>query len=211
MDYIGQQLRKVVKNLNWYAVSRIAVFKSLATKFTIGYRTDAVYTAVMHRITKRFVFIILITSIGATGMALSDVGKVCLFSAISGVITQDGKPVANAKLVRKVNHSKDVIDETTTDQNGHFTMPAVFERTVTKLLPMEFVVRQAIYVKHEGKEYLLWEGVKREEKENSESRGQALIVRCELNQERLFKQVNGNPIVSFCTWDAEPDKINTGF
>lgn len=148
---------------------------------------------------------------GVIGMAISDTGKVCLFSEITGVITLDGKPIANAKLVRKVNHSRDVIDETSTDQNGQFKLPAVFERTVTRLLPMEFVVRQSIYVKHEGKEYLLWEGVKREVEENSESRGHPLIVKCELNQERLFKQVNGNPIISLCTWDAEPDKIDTGF
>lgn len=144
-------------------------------------------------------------------MALSDVGKVCLFSEISGVITLDGKPVVNAKLIRTVNKEKDITDVTTTDEHGHFSMPAIFERTITKMLPMEFAVSQLIKVEYNNKEYSMWEGVKRKEEANSESRGKPLVVKCELNQETRLKQVNGNPIVSLCTWDAEPDKINTGF
>lgn len=144
-------------------------------------------------------------------MAISDAGKVCLFSQISGIITLDGKPVSHAKLVRTVGKEKELTDETMTDENGHFKLPAIFDRTITKFLPMEFVVRQVIYVHYEGKEYKLWSGVKRQAEENSESRGQPLIVKCELNQETNLKQVNGSPIISLCTWGAEPDKINTGF
>lgn len=138
-------------------------------------------------------------------MAISDVGKVCLFSEISGVITLNGKPVSHAKLVRTVNKEKEITDETMTDESGHFAMPAVFDRTITKFLPMEFVVRQVIYVHYEGKEYKLWSGVKREPEENSESRGKPLVVSCELNQEKQYKQVNGSPIISYCIWDAESD------
>ena len=139
-------------------------------------------------------------------MALSDVGKVCLFSEISGVITLDGKPVANAKLVRTVKKEKTIIDETTTDANGNFKMPAVFERTVTKFLPMEFVVKQDILLTYNNKEYKIWDGVKRKEEENAESRGKPLVVKCELNSDVNHIAVNGSVFFNLCTWDVEPDK-----
>lgn len=86
-------------------------------------------------------------------MTLLDAGKVCLFSKISGVITLDGKPAANAKVIRTVNLNKDKIDSTYTDENGHFEMPAVFQRTVTKFLPQEFVAKQDIVVQYNGDLY----------------------------------------------------------
>lgn len=57
-----------------------------------------------------------------------------------------------------------------------------------------------------AKEYRLWSGVKRRPDENTESRGTPLIVKCELNQDDdQLKIVNGSPIFSLCTWEAEPD------
>ena len=148
--------------------------------------------------------IILLTTWGYA-MAISDVGKVCLFSAISGVITLDGKPVANARLVRIVKKEGAKTDETTTDEKGYFQFPPVFDRTITKFLPMEFVVSQVIDLHHQGMKYELWNGVKRNPDENTESRGLPLIVQCELNQERMFKEVNGSPIISLCKWEAKAD------
>jgi hypothetical protein len=158
-----------------------------------------------------FIFTVLMLSVGAYAMSILDAGKVCLFSKFSGVVTFEGKPVANARLVRKTSLSKDRVDETITDDNGHFEMPAVFERTITKFLPQEFVAKQTVYVYHNDQEYEIWAGVKRKPEENAESRGADLEVSCELTQEKAFKQVNNNPIISRCTWAAEPDEIDTGF
>ncbi|MBI1425464.1 MAG: carboxypeptidase regulatory-like domain-containing protein [Gammaproteobacteria bacterium] len=139
-------------------------------------------------------------------MAFGDVGKVCLFSEISGVITLDGKPVAHAKLVRTVKKEKAVTDETTTDAHGYFKMPAIYDRTITKYLPMEFVVKQDITLYYNNKEYKLWDGVKRTEEENAESRGKPLIVKCELNSEVNHISVNGSVFFNLCTWDVVPDQ-----
>ena len=49
-----------------------------------------------------------------------DIGKVCLFSAMSGVITLDGKPVAGALLKRTVDHQKPKSDETDWFSNINF-------------------------------------------------------------------------------------------
>ena len=142
-------------------------------------------------------------------MSLSDVGKLCLFSGLSGVITLDGKPVANAtvkRIVGKAHTQGKKTDETTTDENGHFSMPAVFDRSIIgKFLPMEFSVPQEIFVYHESKEYDIWSGVKRKPEENAESRGKPLKVQCRLEAERKSIEVNGGVIFTRCTWDVEPD------
>ncbi len=133
----------------------------------------------------------------------------CLFSAISGVILENGKPLKNAKLKRvasKAHTQGSLTDETTTDEKGYFSMPAVFDKVIlAKILPMEFSVSQQIYVYHAGEEYKIWSGVKRSREENAESRGKPLIVECDLARETELIEVNGGPIFSKCKWDVEPD------
>lgn len=139
-------------------------------------------------------------------MSMFDAGKVCLFSKISGVITLNGNPAANAHIVRTVNLSRNKVDETTTDANGYFEMPAVFQRTLTKFLPQEFTAKQEVAVHYEGKEYKIWRGVKRDPSENSEARGDDLKVTCELSNEEDLIIVNGAPIFSLCEWNVQPDE-----
>jgi hypothetical protein len=157
-----------------------------------------------------FIFIVLHTQ-EVLAMSIFDAGKVCLFSKISGTITLDGKPAAHAVVIRKVNLNRDKVDQTTTDENGYFEMPAVFQRTVTKFLPQEFVAKQDIKVIYNNTEYEIWNGVKRKSGENVESKGHPLIVSCELNlKELVYKSVDGSPIFSRCVWDAEGDKPYEG-
>jgi len=132
----------------------------------------------------------------------SDLGKVCLFSAISGVIKLDGVLVANAKLVR---NSDSNIDATVTNEDGYFKFKAQYKRTILKFLPQEFCATQVITVFYQDKEYKMWSGVKRKKVENSESRGKPLVVECELNSEEELITVNRSPIFSLCEWDVEPD------
>ena len=150
-------------------------------------------------------FVLIVIASGVFAMSLNDFGRVCLFSKMSGVITLNGKPAAGAKLVRTANRDGVKTDETITDANGHFEFPAMFERTAAKYLPQEFVASQIIMAHYEGKEYEMWNGVKRKPEENSESRGKPLIVECELTNERKLITVNRNPIFTICKWDVEPD------
>ena len=138
-------------------------------------------------------------------MPFSDLGNVCLFSKISGIITLDGKPVANAKITRTVNLNRDKVDHAYTDDKGYFEMPAVFQRYVSKLLPQEFVANQEIFVHYLKKDYRIWSSVKRTPEENSEARGKDLLIECELNSEETLITVNNSPIFSLCKWNVEPD------
>jgi len=138
-------------------------------------------------------------------MTRKDSDQATLFSAMAGVITMDGKPAANVRLVRTVDYDKKETDETTTDELGNFEFPAVRQHIRLKFLPREFVVSQSIKAYYEGTEYELWEGVKRNASENSESRGKSLVVSCDLLSEEKHIRVDGAPYFSLCTWDVEPD------
>lgn len=139
-------------------------------------------------------------------MGFFDAGRVCLFSGISGTITLEGKPVANARVIRTADKDGPKTDETVTDENGYFSLPPMYERTVTKFLPMEFVVSQKIIVSFEGKNYEIWSSVKRSPEENSESKGKLLAVTCELDSEERSFLVNRVPIHTRCEWDVEIDE-----
>ncbi|WP_444993957.1 DUF6795 domain-containing protein [Aliikangiella sp. IMCC44359] len=155
----------------------------------------------------RVILILLLIgfSLGGVAMSILDAGKVCLFSKISGVVMLDGKPAVNAKVVRTVNLSKDITDQTTTDDKGYFEMPAVYTRTIGKYLPQEFVASQLIEVSYQEKKYEIWSSVKRSPEENTESRGKPLNVECELNSERGLIMIDRVGIFSRCKWDVEPD------
>lgn len=147
----------------------------------------------------------LFCTMGIFAMTLGDVGRVCLFSAISGTITLDGKPVANARLIRTGDRDGPKVDETLTDEKGYFEFPSMYERTITKLLPQEFVAAQKIIVCHNNSEYQIWSSIKRKPDENTESRGKPLVVTCELSKEEQTIVVDRVPIHSLCVWDVEPD------
>ena len=138
-------------------------------------------------------------------MILDDVGRVCLFSAISGTITLNGKPIVNARVIRTGDRDGPKVDEAVTDANGHFTFPAMYERTITKFLPQEFVASQKIIVNYQNRKYEIWNSIKRNSDENTESRGKSLIVFCELNGEEKTIVIDRVPIHSLCVWDVEPD------
>src|SRR5690554_4576935 len=136
--------------------------------------------------------------------------KLYLMSEISGTITLNGEPAAGAKLKRIVSKAysrSELTDEAVTDANGYFSMPAVTQRKfVQKIFPMEFVVPSLIFVTYQGQEYKIWSSTKREPEKNTENRGQALVVQCELANDIQRFRVNGAPFTVLCDWGVEADE-----
>lgn len=152
-------------------------------------------------------FILLIFSYGVYAMS----AKPCLFSGMTGIVNYEGKPAANVRLLRKIE-GKD-IDETITDENGYFEFTPIFKKkSLFDFLPTEFAVQQIITAIRDDKEYPMWEGVKRSEEENAESRGKPLVVTCELTlEEENHIGVDHGVYFTLCTWDVEADpKIDYG-
>lgn len=155
------------------------------------------------------VFILFFIFLTTEAVAMPIGEKLYLMSKISGTITLNGQPAAGAKLkriVRKAYSRSELTDETTTDENGYFSMPAVTQRKlVQKIFPMEFVVPSEIYVTYQGNEYFIWNSIKGRPEENTENRGKPLVVKCELTHEMKDYWINRAPITTNCTWDVEVD------
>jgi hypothetical protein len=127
----------------------------------------------------------------------------------------EGKPAAHVQLVREVEkaHSKGrETDTITTDSEGYFSMPPIYYSSlIGKVLPMQFSVGQKITATLEGQKYELWWGVKSQKSENSESDGNTLVVKCELNSELKSIRVSGGVFRTLCTWNVKEIKLETGF
>lgn len=145
---------------------------------------------------------LMFSSVGVA-MSIFDAGKAYLFSEVSGVVTHDGQIVTGAKVIRKYELNKLVEEETTTDEKGRFSFPAVRGRSISQVFPAEFVAAQKILVEHGGEEVDIWSNSKRSPEKNSELGGNALEFTCELTDERKLYREFGAILFTRCKWKVQ--------
>jgi len=117
--------------------------------------------------------------------------KVCLFSPVKGKVVLKGQPVVGAVIERSYDWAwKDQKghDETTTDQNGEFSLPAIYGTMIMgSVLPHEPFVDQTIFISHQGKRYQAWWSDKRDYEEYGELggllKGKPIDLLCDLDGE----------------------------
>lgn len=127
------------------------------------------------------------------------IGKTCVFSAVKARLLLNGKPVANTKVRREWNWNKPRSDESMTDEQGYVTFPAVFESSVSRLLPIEIVISQLLSVEINGKKHDFWISSKRNPEENSEYGGNKIDLTCELtDEEKLIEDYGISKILTVC-------------
>jgi len=131
-------------------------------------------------------------------MSLLNPMKVCVFSAVKARLTKNGEPLKGATVIRRWEWQQAREDRTTTDDEGSFTFPAVFESSVTRLLPVELVIGQALEVVNGDEKTLIWSFAKRKPEENSELKGRSIILRCELTEERKARRESGAILSTMC-------------
>ena len=112
-------------------------------------------------------------AIAFTGCSeVSAMGKVVLFSPVSGVVLSQGKPVAGAVLKRQAQWrwgNKTYDDTVTTDAQGRFSFAELNGTMLLgSVLPHEPYVEQSITIEHDGKSYIAWRTVKRGYSRNDE-------------------------------------------
>ncbi|TLM78969.1 DUF6795 domain-containing protein [Microbulbifer harenosus] len=134
-------------------------------------------------------------------MAVLDIGKAYTFSGMNLKITHDGNPAANAKVTRIVEWQKEQVDEFTADEHGYVALPEVKERSLSQLLPVQFVVAQVVNVEFEGKEYEIWVNSKMSPDKNSELGGHPLDLKCELTREPVAIEDFDTILVTNCQWN----------
>jgi hypothetical protein len=117
--------------------------------------------------------------------AMFDMFRLCVFSAVRGVVLDHGRPVAGAKVMRSFGPpAKPVTDEAVTNEKGEFQLPAVFRTSViAALLPHQPHIDQTIMITYGGKEFLGWAAAKWDYEENSETGGRPADVVCRLDSE----------------------------
>jgi len=116
----------------------------------------------------------------------SAMGKKCLFSAVTGVVLDHGKPVEGAVIERSYEWSwknQKGGDQAATDAEGAFSLPVIWGRSLSaSLLPHEPNVRQTLLITYQGKTYDGWFFNKGDYRENDEL-GRPIRLVCRLESE----------------------------
>ena len=120
--------------------------------------------------------------------AMFDKFRLCVFSAVKGVVLDHGRPVTGAKVLRTYEWGwggdREERDEAVTDESGRFQMPAIFRTSVSgALIPHEPHISQLLTIVANGKEYMAWSVMKRDYEENSEVDGKPTSIICRLENE----------------------------
>lgn len=134
-------------------------------------------------------------------MAFFNPGKTCVFSAVRAQLTMNGEPVKDATVIRRWEWQELREETTKTDENGVFELPAVFESSVTRMLPIELVIAQGLYVVIDGEEKKFWSNSKRKPEENAEFNGRPIALSCELTDEMKINRDFGSRMFTLCTWE----------
>lgn len=149
---------------------------------------------------KRAVILVflIIFSQGSVAMAIFDAGKTCVFSEVKAQLTMNGEPIKNAKVIRRWEWNELREDSATTDENGYVEFPAVYESSLTRLLPIELVIGQQLSTVLDDEEINFWTNSKREPDENAEFGGVPFYIVCELSAEEVLIEDYGSLMVTMC-------------
>lgn len=135
----------------------------------------------------------------------------CVFSAVSGHLLSNGKPVKHARLVRtgQLGHAKEkVTDEVITDENGYFEFPDMYQSASEFGGLAAFRVFQAIHVVDaDGVQQEIWNGVKRDGLKGGENRNNPWSMQCDISSDEKVYLVNGASFFTVCAWDVEKDPV----
>jgi hypothetical protein len=155
----------------------------------------------MQSIITKLLLVLACASLASCGMREDgfDWGRVVLFSAISGTLVKDGKPVAGATLTRRAKLGDWYEDTAVTDKDGKFSFGTMKAFSLTAhMLPHEPVVSQQMFavvgeIKHD-----VWYHTKRGYEDNSELTYWSMHV-------SGLQKINAtvNPIRVVCEFSAE--------
>lgn len=145
-------------------------------------------------------FISLLIAIEVSAMSFFNPPKTCVFSEVKAWLTMNGEPLKNVTVIRRWEWRELKEERTRTDEKGFFQLPAVFESSIARVLPIELVIAQGLYVIVDGEEKKFWSNSKRTPEENAEFGGRSISLLCELTDEMRINREFGSRMNTLCTW-----------
>ena len=108
--------------------------------------------------------VVMLVVIAAAVAGTMLMGRLILFSELHGKILYNGQPVNGARVLREWdwgNASNAGSDTATTDAAGKFHLPAITSMNfLMKMLPLEPVISQWMWVEHNGQKTQIWKHAK---------------------------------------------------
>jgi hypothetical protein len=148
-------------------------------------------------------------SIEGRSMGLFDFLKVVMASEFNGVVTLEGKPLADVKVTRSVEDEDIITQETTTDANGRFKFDALVKTSLKTLTPLEPVYGQKITIHYDSDSINAFSYVKRNYFNNGEfwfldeaekKVTLPLNFTCEITEEDSVRRVREDGYTGVCVW-----------
>lgn len=134
-------------------------------------------------------------------MSFFSPGKSCVFSEVKARLTLSGEPIKSVPVIRRWEWKELREDRTTTDEQGYFELPAIYESSVTRMLPIELVIGQELHVVVKGEEKKIWAHAKQSLDEDSELKGQPINLTCELTDPMEMHESFGL-LQTLCSWEG---------
>lgn len=133
-----------------------------------------------------------------------------IFSPMEGVLMQNGKPLANTKIIRRLRwngNDEGLVEEFTTDGRGHFSLP-IHEEALALGMLNQFVGKAELSVNIHDDIILIWYNNKLLPEAFAETGGQLDELACDLDSEEIPVYIGGSSvpnILTRCRWKNMPD------
>ena len=124
-------------------------------------------------------------------------------SPMEGVLMKDGKPLANAKITRKlkwIGNENGISEEFTTDSQGVFSLP-IHEETLAIGMLTQFVSSVHITTSINNKSHDIWYNNKFDNAAYTETNGPAINLICDLNAEEVIVRNGLANTMTICRWE----------
>lgn len=153
-----------------------------------------------------FIFASVIIVWRAFTMSNSKSTPICIFSGMENVkLTNEGKPVINAKILLEMKWKNSVGDkfETYTDDNGYFSLPSKWDDFEVPAFTT-LAITQYITVFIEDAELDIWNLGKTGSLQYDEFNGnKSTNIRCELTEEPRHIDLDSGSVLTSCHWDIQ--------
>lgn len=123
-------------------------------------------------------------------------------SPLAGVLLRDGKPMANARLLRRLTwngNEEGILQEFFTDDQGRFALPA-YEENLSFNFLVQFVGKSKVYVEREESDQLIWYAPKFSGEMYSEMGGELKGLICDVLNPRNSVDIGDWRVLTRCSW-----------